>query len=143
MPARDSILVGQLFMRLNQLKSVGVAGAAAALIIGCVVAPVVNVANQPVLTNRAASLDEIGNAIVRAGVSLNMQMLKVEPGLITATYTPRGPSATMEIRYDTKQYSITYKDSRGLRYDGAEIHKKYNIWVRNLDSRIRAQLSAL
>ena len=73
-------------MRLNQLKSVGVAGAAAALIIGCVVAPVVNVANQPVLTNRAASLDEIGNAIVRAGVSLNMQMLKVEPGLITATH---------------------------------------------------------
>src|SRR5437764_11962806 len=114
MPARDSILVGQLFMRLNQLKSVGVAGAAAALIIGCVVAPVVNIANQPVLTNRAASLDEVGSAIVRAGVSLNMQMLKVEPGLITAPYTPRGPSATMDIRYETQPYRITDEDSQRL-----------------------------
>src|SRR5438045_9801725 len=113
MPARDSILVGQLFMRLNQLKSAGVAGAAAALIIGCVVAPVVNVANQPVLTNRAASLDEIGNAIVRAGVSLNMQMLKVEPGLVTATYTPRGPHAPMEMRYEHTQDSITHKANWG------------------------------
>jgi hypothetical protein len=130
-------------MRLNQLKTAVVAVGTVALIVACVVAPVSNVVNQPVSTNRPASLDEVGNAIVRAGTSLNMQMLKVEPGLITATYTPRGPSATMEIRYDTKQYSITYKDSQGLRYDGSQIHKKYNIWVHNLDNRIRVQLSAL
>jgi hypothetical protein len=116
-----------------------------ALIIGCVsvVAPVSNVVNQPVSTNRAASLDEVGNAIVRAGASLNMQMQKLRPGLITATYTPRGLSATMEIRYDTKQYNITYKDSQGLKYDGSQIHKTYNNWVQNLDNRIRTQLSAL
>jgi len=130
-------------MRLNQLKTAVVAVGTAALIVGCVVAPIGNVVNQPVSTNRPASLDEVGNAIVRAGTSLNMQMLKVEPGLITATYTPRGLSATMKISYDTKQYSITYKDSQGLRYDGSQIHKKYNIWVQNLDNRIRVQLSAL
>ncbi len=132
-------------MRLNQLKSAVVAAGAVALIIGCasVVAPVSNVERQPVTARRAASLDEIGNAIVRAGASLNMQMQKVRPGLITVTYTPRGLSATMEIEYDTKQYSITYKDSRGLKYDGSQIHKTYNSWVHNLDNRIRVQLSAL
>src|SRR5712691_9274675 len=130
-------------MRLNQLNTAVVAVGTMALIVGCVVAPISNVVSQPVSTNRPASLDEVGNAIVRAGTSLNMQMLKAGPGLITATYTPRGPSATMEIRYDTKQYSITYKDSQGMRYDGSQIHKKYNIWVHNLDNRIRAQLSAL
>jgi len=49
----------------------------------------------------------------------------------------------MEIEYDTKQYSITYKDSQGLKYDGSQIHKTYNSWVHNLDNRIRVQLSAL
>jgi len=132
-----------LIMRLNQLKTAVAAVGTAALIVGCAVAPVSNVVNQPVLTNRPVSLDDVGNAIVRAGTSLNMQMLKVGPGLITATYTPRGPSATMEIKYDTKEYSITYKDSQGMRYDGSQVHKKYNIWVHNLDNRIRAQLSAL
>jgi len=130
-------------MRLKQLKTAVVAIGTVLLIVGCVVAPVRNVVNQPVSTNRPVSLDEVGDAIVRAGTSLNMQMLKAGPGLITATYTPRGPSATMEIRYDIKQYSITYKDSQGMRYDGSDIHKKYNIWVQNLDNRIRAKLSEL
>jgi hypothetical protein len=49
----------------------------------------------------------------------------------------------MEIKYDTKQYSIAYKDSQGLQYDGAQIHKTYNGWVQRLDGRIKAQLSQL
>jgi len=133
-------------MRLNQLKNVVVAVGAVALTIGCVsvVAPVSNVERQPISASKPSlTLDEVGNAIVRAGASLSMTMQKVRPGLITATYTPRGLSATMEIRYDTRQYSITYKDSQGLKYDGSQIHKTYNNWVRSLDNRIRVQLSTL
>lgn len=121
----------------------------ALLAIGCApLAPVMSITDQTIETSRPASLDEIGNAIVRAGASLNMQMRKVRPGIINATYVPlggagKGLSATMEIKYNTKNYSIEYKDSQGLKYDGTNIHRNYNKWVQSLDNRIRAQLMTL
>jgi hypothetical protein len=132
-------------MRLNPLKNVVVAAGSAALIAGCaLLVPVHNVESQPVSTSKpSVTLDEVGNAIVRAGATLNFQMQKAGPGVITATYSPRGTSATMEVKYDTRQYSIAYKDSRGLDYDGRQIHRIYNGWVENFDKRIREQLSAL
>ena len=45
--------------------------------------------------------------------------------------------------YDTKSYSIKYKDSSNLNYDGKSIHKNYNGWVENLDKAIRSNLVAL
>ena len=137
-------------MHLIRHKNAFIFLATLVLIVGCIShgAPIRNIEGQPVSTNRAASLDEIGNAIVRAGASLNMQMQKVRPGVINATYVPmggakQGLSATMEIKYDSKQYSINYKDSQGLKYDGTNIHKNYNNWVQSLDNRIRVQLSTL
>jgi hypothetical protein len=121
----------------------------ALLALGCApLAPVMNVTDQTFETNRPASLDEIGNAIIRAGASLNMQMRKVRPGLISATYVPmggagKGLSATMEVKYNAKSYSIEYKDSQGLKYDGTSIHRNYNLWVQRLDARIRVQLTTM
>lgn len=138
-------------MRLNQFRYVVLPVGAAALIFGCAATlpPVQNLESRPILANKpSVTLDEVGNAIVRAGVSLNMTMQKVTPGLLTATYVPiggtaRGQSAVMEIKFDTRQYGITYRESRGLGYDGTGIHRAYNTWVQRLDQRIRAQLSAL
>jgi hypothetical protein len=121
----------------------------ALLALGCApVAPLMTITDQPIEASRPASLDEIGNAIIRAGASLNMQMRKVRPGIITATYVPmggagKGLSATMEVKYNTKSYSIEYKDSQGLKYDGTNIHRNYNKWVQSLDSRIRVQLTTM
>jgi len=132
-------------MRLNRLKNVVAAVGSAALISGCaLLVPVHNVESQPISTSKpSVTLDEVGNAIVRAGATLNLQMQKPGPGVITATYSPRGMSATMEVRYDTRKYSITYKDSRGLDYNGSQIHRIYNSWAQNFDNRIREQLSML
>ena len=133
-------------MRLDQFKNVLVSVGAVALIIGCVsnLAPVQNVENQPISASKAVSLDEVGKAIIRAGASISgFQMKQVKPGLITASYAAREFSSVMEVKYDTKQYSITYKDSQGLKYDGTQIHKQYNSWVQRLDTRIKAQLSQL
>lgn len=120
---------------------------ALALVLGAAcapLAPIQNYPNQPLTTNRPVSLDEVGKAIRAAGASLRMQMQQVRPGVIQATYIgTKARSAVMEIKYDTKQYSITYKDSQGMQYDGNNILKGYNGWVENLDKNIRAQLSAL
>jgi hypothetical protein len=89
------------------------------------------------------SLGEIGKTIVSAGVSLGWQMKETKPGYIMGTYSTGNLVAVVDVIYNTKSYSIAHKDSTGLSYTGQSVHERYNMWVRNLDQRIRAQLSAL
>jgi hypothetical protein len=49
----------------------------------------------------------------------------------------------VDIAYTTTSYSINYKDSRGLDYDGSSIHSNYNGWVQRLDRAIARQLATL
>jgi hypothetical protein len=152
-------------MRWNHVRNVLLSVGALVLAVGCArLVPVQNIENQPVSANKpSVTLDEIGNAIVLAGSSLNLRMQKVRPGLIFATFSererlrPGSPipagvfnifmadelSAVMEIKYDSKRYSILYKESQGFNYDGRKIHKDYNSWVQRLDQRVRVQLSLL
>lgn len=107
-------------------------------------APLYNVSSAPVdVGKKHASLEEIGDAIRRAGASLGWQMQAVKPGLIAGTLNLRNHTAKVDVAYNTKTYDITYKDSANLDYDGATIHKNYNSWIQNLDRQIRANLSAL
>ena len=54
-----------------------------------------------------------------------------------------GNVAEVDIAYTTTTYSINYKDSRGLDYDGSNIHSNYNGWVQKLDRAIARQLATL
>ncbi|MFP5419309.1 MAG: hypothetical protein ACLGHA_09150 [Gammaproteobacteria bacterium] len=111
-----------------------------AMLGGCRSAGIYNVSAAPVVANKSVSMDDVQKAIVRAGVGLGWQMKPVAPGLIEGTLTLRTHMAKVDIKYDTKTYSITYKDSSNLDYSGSSIHKNYNGWVQNLDNGIRAQL---
>ena len=51
--------------------------------------------------------------------------------------------AKVDITYTTESYSVVYKDSHELLYDGKEIHRNYNNWVLQLSDRIRLQLAQL
>ena len=51
--------------------------------------------------------------------------------------------AQVEIPYDRVTYSILYRDSNNLDYDGVNIHSNYNGWVQRLSAEINAQLSKL
>jgi hypothetical protein len=88
-------------------------------------------------------MDDVQKAIIRAGAGLGWQMKPVEPGLIVGTLTLRTHMAMVNVKYDAKTYSITYKDSSNLDYTGDSIHKNYNGWVTNLDRGIQSQLSNL
>ena len=105
--------------------------------------PVNNVTNAPVVANRAVTQDDVKTAIIRAGAKLGWQMLVTKPGLITATLVLRTHTAIVEIPYDAKSYSIKYKDSTNLKYDGNGIHPYYNNWIINLDQGIRVQLASV
>ena len=116
----------------------------AALLAACATQPVHNVTQTQIVTSKAnPTLEEITQAIVRAGTQLTWQMRADRPGHILGTIALRTHTAVVDIDYDRTAYSIKYKDSTNLNYDGGNIHKNYNGWVQNLDRAIKAQLSAL
>jgi hypothetical protein len=94
--------------------------------------------DAPVTRNLAAA--QVRLAILRAGATLGWQMQDVQPNLIEGTLYLRSHKAQVDIPYSTGRYSIVYKDSVNLLYDGTNIHKNYNGWIKNLDRAIQAQL---
>jgi len=118
--------------------------ALALVLAACRSNPVYNVSGAPVTTStRNYSLGDVRGAILQAGASLGWQMKIVRPGLIVGTLYVREHMAKVEIPYDRNTYSILYRDSNNLDYDGANIHGNYNGWVQNLSNAINARLSVL
>lgn len=117
---------------------------AALLLGGCASRPpVYNVTDAPIAASRNATNEDVKKAIIRAGSSLGWQMKETQPGLIVGTLNLRKHMAVVDIPYSTKAYSIRYRDSAELNYDGSHIHKNYNGWIMNLRKGIDTQLSLL
>ena len=53
----------------------------------------------------------------------------------------RQHTAVVDIRYSPESYSISYRDSAVLLYDGQVIHRNYNKWVQLLSERIQLELN--
>jgi hypothetical protein len=104
---------------------------------GCAV-PVYNVKDAPVA--RKLTADQVRLAIMRAGATLGWQIREVKPFLLEGTLYLRSHMAKVDIPYSAQSYSILYKESANLLYDGTNIHKNYNGWIKNLDNMIKAQL---
>lgn len=110
---------------------------------GCRTAPVYSVDNAAVGASGKHTTSDVGKAIIRAGNSLGWQMKKVSPGKIIGTLHLRKHMAQVEITYNSKAYSINYKDSAELHYDGSTIHSNYNGWVQNLNRSILTQFNTM
>jgi hypothetical protein len=104
-------------------------------IAGCRTAPIYNVSDATVVVapGTQPSADNVKTAILRAGNRLGWQMTDTAPGVITARISLRNHTATAEIKYNTKTYSIRYLDSTNLDATGGNIRKNYNGWIENLD----------
>ena len=124
------------------LRVLVLAAASVALLAGCRSAPVRDVINEPVVVTgqRQATMEDVEKAIVRAGSATGWRMRPVAPGLMEGTLNLRSHTAIVDITYDTRTYSIKYKDSTNLGYDGRNIHSNYNGWIENLDKGIQTQL---
>jgi len=105
---------------------------------------VYNVEDAAVVSNIGnVSVENIRKAIVRAGGTLGWNIKDVEPGLLEGTLRLRTHMAKVDIPYNSESYSIIYKDSSNLRYDGTNIHSNYNGWIQNLQKAIDVQLNTL
>jgi len=109
----------------------------------CRSAPIYNVSSDTMATPQNASIEQVASAIKRAGAGLGWQMIDTGPGEIEGRLHLRSHVAIVSITFDTKQFSIFYKDSTNLDYDGTRIHRNYNGWIQNLEQGILAQTSAL
>jgi hypothetical protein len=109
----------------------------------CRSAPIYNVSSDTIATPQDASMEQVASAIKRAGAGLGWQMIDTGPGEIEGRLHLRSHVAIVSITFDTKQFSIFYKDSTNLDYDGARIHRNYNGWIQNLEQAILAQTSAI
>jgi hypothetical protein len=113
------------------------------VLVSCRRSPIYNVNNSPITTPKRVTLSDVRGAIERAGHGLGWQMESTGPGHIVATLYLRSHMAQVDIPYTTTSFSITYRDSKDLNYDGSNIHSNYNNWIRNLDQAIQQQLATL
>lgn len=113
------------------------------LLMGCRTGGIYNVQGAPVAGSKVVAMQDVELAIRRAAASLGWQIIPRAPGRAEGMLALRDHRAVVDITYDTKTYSIQYKDSSNLGYDGTTIHANYNGWVQNLDKAIRTQLSLL
>src|SRR5271170_7448636 len=97
-------------------------------------APIMNINHAPIVNNNPnISLDDVGKAIQRGGAALGWIMQADRPGHVLGTLKLRTHVAIVDINYDANSYSIIYKNSTNLKYDGKNIHRNYNGWIENLD----------
>lgn len=118
-------------------------GIAATGFAGCRMAPVMDIVDAPVVEpsgGQKLTADQVKLAIQRAGSTLGWQIKEVQPFLLEGTLTLRKHVAQVNIPYSAQRYSIVYKDSKELNYDGKNIHSNYNGWVQNLDKAIKVQM---
>lgn len=107
---------------------------------------ITNIKDAPIATStgKELTLDQVGKAILDAGIGLKWIMVVTKPGQIVATQNARSHTAIVDIAYTTKTYSMTYKDSVNLNYNAEKqtIHQAYSGWIQNLDNAIKGRLAA-
>lgn len=103
--------------------------------------PVRDFMNQkiPHYGNAPKTISNVERSIVKGAVSLGWQANVIEQGKVEATLFIRSHKLVVEIIHDDKNYSIAYKDSVNLKYDGQKIHRQYANWVNNLINAINAE----
>jgi hypothetical protein len=117
---------------------VGVAVAACARTV-----PVYNVSSAPVVARSEGqqSTAQVRSAIIAALQGNGWIVKQDNPGKIVAEILVRSHMAEVELDYSTTQYSITYKDSDNLLYNGSTIHRNYNTWIVRLQRQIDQHLN--
>jgi len=127
----------------NGFKFFTIISILAFMLIGCRSAPVMNVDSAAIQVSEKHTSKDIKKAIIRAGASLGWNMKSIKEGQMIGTLNLRKHVAVVDITYSKNNYSIKYKSSTNLDYDGVNIHSNYNGWIQRLNQNIQVQISTL
>ena len=111
-------------------------------LLSCRKAPVRDIPENsiPISNEKTLTLEEVESAIIMGGSEAGWSMRKQQPGLIIGTLQVRTHQAEVDVRYTETTWSINYRGSSNLKYNGEKIHVNYNKWVSRLADSIRKQL---
>lgn len=116
---------------------------AAFLLTACATAPLINVETSSLNIPGNVTMEQVEKAIYRGASLRNWSVRKLSPGQLEAKIQVRSHTAVVRILHDTKSFSITYKDSNNLDYDGSSIRRNYNRWILKLRNTIMRETSKL
>lgn len=116
---------------------------AAFILSGCFgrLQPIYEVTDRPI-PSAAKILSEakMGDAIIAAGLKRRWEMERIGRGQIRATQRRQSHVAVVDIYYSNETYTLRYNSSEDLLYNGSQIHRTYNFWLRNLEADIASSL---
>ena len=100
------------------------------LLAGCVTVPIIDVdtTGLSIPASVDPTMQQVKKAIYKGAVDEGWSVRRLTLGRLEAEIYVKRYKAVVRIIHDTKTFSIKYKDSRNLRYDGAEIRRAYNKW---------------
>ena len=91
------------------------------------------------LVQPASTVEDIDEAIWRAGRKLGWSIAVLSPGRLRGTFHHRRHVAVVSIAHDGQLFSIRFEGSENLREDRDRIHERYNVWVARLAEKIEAE----
>ncbi len=106
---------------------------------GCRTVPIVDPVEAPLFTPEGADVEEVDEAIWRAGRKLGWEIDRVVPGSLRGELRVRHHSATVTIRHDTRTLRVAYESSENLLHQGDTIHGNYNMWIARLVEKIQQE----
>ena len=100
--------------------------AAALLLGGCQTQPIMNVTGAPVTTTKPKpSMDDVRQAIIRAGSGMGWEIKPDRPGHLTGRLALRQHVAVVDIEHTQTAYSIKYRESTNLDAKDGQIDISY------------------
>ena len=120
-------------------------------IAGCRAAPMYSAtdiafAKPPTSVQQVLTVEDYQNAIIRGGSKRGWTFEAPAPGHLVGSLAVRGKHfATVDVRFDTESFSISYNSSMNLNYNAGrnEIHPNYNTWVKNLQDDIQIEITQM
>ena len=110
------------------------------LLMGCRAAvPIHDVKHQVVPVKDAKVVEK---AIIAGSMKRGWEVSKTGPQVFQAVLDHKTLHVEVEIPYGEDYYSIIYKQSENLKYNGEKgvIHPRYNTWILNLKRAINASI---
>ena len=130
----------QDWIRVLLVTAIFVVGAACARFTS---QPVYDVRSKSIDFSENISLEDVEKAIRLAASNRGWTVTQLGPGRMIGRLAVRRHVAVVDITYDTKEFSITYRDSVNLDYTGTDIHRNYNNWVKAFALQIFVEVTYL
>jgi len=84
---------------------------------------------------------EVGKRIAKAAAGRSWTCANAGTNVLNCTLNVRTHQAVIDIKYNNKDYSISYVSSKNLTYKDGTIHRNYNKWIKLLERDINKELS--